>query len=62
MDTLRMLRSEVSCYHCGHSVGTLEGPLGGPYTRFIPFGVRGRSPLAVATLQPLWWANVGRAA
>lgn len=41
MDTLRMLRSEVSCYHCGHSVGTLEGPLGGPYTRFYPFGAGG---------------------
>ena len=63
MDTLRMLRSEVSCYHCGHSVGTLEGPLGGPYTRFLPFGeVRGSIPSTVVAVRPLWWTNPGRAA
>lgn len=38
MDTIRLYRSEVSCYHCGQAVGTLEGAAIGAYERFYPSG------------------------
>jgi hypothetical protein len=38
VDAIRLYRSEVSCYHCGQMVGTLEGPAGGAYERFYPTG------------------------